>query len=57
MAQSVKCLELQHAALNSDPKNPHGNLGVVVWTCNPSSGEEGTGSFLELTGQTVLSKL
>lgn len=56
MARSVKCLELQYEALSSDPKNPQGNLGVVVWTCNPSSGEEGTGSFLELTGQTVLSK-
>lgn len=52
-AQFVKCLQFQHVALGLGPKNPQDNLGVVVCTCNPSSGEEGTGGFLELTSQTI----
>lgn len=47
MAYWAKCLPHKHKDISSKPMS---KLCVVLWTCNPSSGEAETGRFLELAG-------
>lgn len=52
MAPWVKCLLCKHQGEFRSPNTHHGNLGVVAYTSNPSTGTE-IGRSWELTGQVV----
>lgn len=49
MAHALKCLLCKREA--PDPQYPQDKPGMVVDTCNPSSGEPEAGGLLELASQ------